>query len=130
MPVDKKFRLILVHQCFEYAESLMRKVASVIELICRGMGEKDVKAPLAEQGKTQLPYPARHFPVSILMFPRTVAHRTAKPQNPDPIVHKNLVLNAGASLRRVLLVLIIVISVNIKYRNCSERNEERQIFRI
>ena len=116
MSVQEILRAIFFHQIQEHPESLMRKISPVIQFISRCMRHKDIKSPPSEQLKPEFMYAFFHAALCILMLSRFIAHRTAQPQDPDPFVHINLIVDADASFRRNLRIFIIVISAHIEYR--------------
>ena len=95
MSMQEILRLILVKKCTKYLKSLVWQIHPVIQLISRGMCHQDIKSPVPEQLKPQLPDTVLHLPFRILEFPGAITHRTAKPQDPYTLVYIDLIVNAS-----------------------------------
>ena len=127
MPMEKKFRLILLKKRPEHLKPLMGQIHPVIELVRRRMSHQNIEPPMPEQLKPKLPHPVLHLPLRILEFPGAVSHRPSKPKDTHPLMDINLIINANAPVRRNLLVFLIVVPVYIQDRHGRKSRQERKI---
>ena len=124
MSVQKEARVVFLHQFIKNPESLMREITTVIELIGRGVSEKNVKAPAPLEFPPEFSHPRGHFPVRILIFSRTIAHRTAKSEDSNSVVYINIIIYADTAFRRNRVVDGIMVSVDVQNRRMSKCGEK------
>ena len=70
MAVQKIFRPVLLHKLPKYLEALVGQVPSVIELVSRGMGHKDIKPSLPKKLEPQFLDALPHLFLCVLVGTR------------------------------------------------------------
>ena len=130
MSVDKKGRLVLIHQSAEYLKPSVGQILPVIKLIGRRVSQQYVKSSAIFEPPPEFPYPPAHLRLGVLMAAGLVAHGAPQAQNADPLMHIDLILDAGTAVGRNLLISLVMVSMHIQNRPMSKRGQKRQILRF
>ena len=117
MSVEEKSWPVFFHQSEKCLKPLMWKIFSIIKLVCRCMRHKDIESSPEKKPKSQLSYARQHLKFCILIFPGTVAHGTAQPQNPYSVMHIYFVINTDAAFWRISVIFLIMVPVYIEDGN-------------
>ncbi len=130
MSVNKIAGGIAVQQVSKALKPLVGKILPVVEMPGGRMGQKDIKAFLAPEGKGQSADAPVHFLLGILVGAWFVAHRASKTQYAHAFKFVDLSVDAGTSFWRSLMIAVIMISVYIQYRPLEKSGKERQVLRM
>ena len=94
------------------------------------MGQENIKAACGADFSPQGSDTGGHFLFRIHMHTvRAVAERTAEPENADSFDQDDFPFRGQAAFRRILLIAVIVVAVNIDDRRVGKTGQERQVFR-
>lgn len=111
MAVEEKFRVVFIHQGKKCFKAPVRQILHIIQAEGRRMGYKDIKASVPEKLPSQLSDAGPHLALCVLVGrARNIFHRTSQPQDPDSLIHINIVLNADTALRRLIGVFIVMVA--------------------
>jgi hypothetical protein len=107
----------------------MGQIFLIIEMICRGMSQQNIKSFVTLQRVPQTPDAGIHLPLRILVRTVLIAHGTAKAQNADTLMYIDLILHTNAAIRRRNLIYGIVIPMNIQHGSFKKGGQKGEIER-
>ena len=129
MAVHEPPGLVLFQQVVEAVKPLVGLVEAVVQAACRGMGQQQVDAARAVGLEPELPHPAAHLPLGVLVgiLVPVVADAAAQPHDAQPFPDVDLIVHADAAARLAVAVAAVMVAVHIQDRG---RGKIRQIFQV
>lgn len=79
MAVDKVPGAVLVQQIHKAGKALVAQPLHIVDVAGGGVGEEDVKPPVAPEGGGELENAPLHLPLGVHILPRPVSEGTAQP---------------------------------------------------
>ena len=113
MAVYQVHGLVLFQQIPEAVKAPVRPVFRVAHTLRRCMGHHDIHTAGAPQLPAQAADPPAHLPLGILVFAGMIFAAAPQTQDPDAVVDNDMVINTVAALRRNLIIVHIMVTVNI-----------------
>lgn len=129
MPVHKISGPVRIQQVPESLKALMRQILAIEKTLSRRVGQQDVDSPVSLQRKPQLPDPAVHLRLSILVDSRLIPEGTSQTEDSYTLVDIDGIFHADTALRRGLGIAVVVISMDIENRTFYKSGEKREVLR-
>ena len=107
--------LVLFQQVVEAGEPLVGLIKAVVQAAGRGMGQQQVDAARAVGFEPELPHPAAHLPLGVLVsiLVPVVADAAAQPHDAQPFPDVDRIVHADAAARLAVAVAAVVVAVHV-----------------
>ena len=130
MPMDQVPGPVLVHQIQQTLKPLVGVILPVSIAHDGRVGQHNVHAPRPPEAPPQPPDPAGHLGLRVLVGPSAVLHTPPQAQNAQALHRHQAVLHAVAALRRVPVIGLVVIPVDVEQGLAAHGHQEAEVFGV
>ena len=130
MAVNHVARVIAIHHIQKGFKPDMRQIGVVAQMARGGMGQQNIDAAAAPEFEAQTIDALAHFPFGVLVDPSVIAHGTAEAENAKTADGHDMIFDALAALRRMLVISVVVVAADIEDRRGGEAGETLSLIHI
>ena len=125
--VDEAPGAVPVQQIHKALEAPVGKALQIVDVPGGGVGEEDVKAPVAPELEAQPGDPPAHLLFGVHVVPGPVPEGAAQAQNAQAPADHDAVLGAQAALRRPDGEPVVVVAADIDHRAACQGAQKLQV---
>ena len=130
MAVYQVFRLVPVDEVQQAGKPPVGVVLPVAVVLGRGMGQDDVHPSRPAELEPQPPDAPGHLLLGVLVGAAAVLDASPQPQNPQPLPHHQLVLDALAPLRGAAVVGLVVVAVDVQQGHPPHSHQKGEVLGV